>query len=375
MPVAIAGLGIPGMTMPPPGSSVPATCQTNLLTVDGNPVGVRILGTTAAALNRQGSGLAIQACGPGVDATGALHLGPGPHVLRTTPGQQTGIDLDRLVLGSAEGGAPRALPGPGGSGQGASGASGASGPAVTVTEQTATSTTLQVAGPSGSPFWLVLGESLDKGWTAHVTGKGGRSLGAPKLIDGYASGWLIPPSQAATLNITLRWTPQGFENTALWLSGLGALVCVVLSALAGGYALRSYPAPKAGRLPDRPTFYRPWRSFDPGLDRRRAVVVVAICGAVAWLLIGWLWGLVVAGIVAVSLLRGRWQALPAAAAVTGVLASGLFVTQQQLANNYRLSLDWPQHFNSVSALAWIGVALLAADALVRHLQARRPRRQ
>jgi hypothetical protein len=55
--------------------------------------------------------------------------------------------------------------------------------------------------------------------------------------------------------------------------------------------------------------------------------------------------------------------------------AGLFVTQQQLAHNYRLALDWPQHFNSVSGLTWVGVALLVADALVRHLQARRPRRQ
>jgi hypothetical protein len=374
LPVGIAELGIPGVTVAPAGSSVPATCQTNLLTVDGNPVGVRILGATAAAADRQGSSLAIQACGPGVDATGALHVGPGPHVIHTTPGQQTGIDLDRLVLASAEGGAPLAMPGGGTPG------TAASSPSVRVVSQAATSTKIQVAG-SNTPFWLVLGESLDKGWSARITGKGSRSLGRPQLIDGYANGWLITPSSSSTggssgpLNITLSWTPQGSEITALWMSSLGALACVALAAMAGGYALRSYPAPKAGRLPDRPTFFRPWRSFDPGLDARRAAITVIICGLVAWLLIGWLWGLVVAGVVLVGLRRGTWQAVPPAVAVAGVLLAGLFVTQQQLARNYRLSLDWPQHFNSVSGVTWVGVALLAADALVRHIQARRPRRQ
>jgi hypothetical protein len=376
LPVAIAELGIPGVTMSPAGTSVPATCQTNLVTVDGNPVGVRILGATAAAADRLGSSLAIQACGPGVDATGALHLGPGPHVIRTAPGQQTGIDLDRLVLASAEGGVPLAMPG-GGSG---TPGSAASSPSVRVVSQASTSARIQVAA-SNTPFWLVLGQSLDKGWSARITGKGGHSLGRPQLINGYANGWLITPSSSSSagssgpLNITLSWRPQGVEITALWLSGLGALACVALAAMAGGYALRSYPAPKAGRLPDRPTFFRPWRSFDPGLDGRRAAVTVIVCGVVAFLLMGWLWALVVTGVVLVGLRRGTWQAVPPAVAVAAVLVAGLFVTQQQLAHNYRLALDWPQHFNSVSGLTWVGVALLVADALVRHLQARRPRRQ
>jgi hypothetical protein len=144
--------------------------------------------------------------------------------------------------------------------------------------------------------------------------------------------------------------------------------------MAGAYALRSYPAPNAGRLPDRPLFFRPWRSFDPVLEGRRGAAVVIISTAVAWFLIGWLPAVVVGGIVVLGLRRGKWQAVPAASAVAAIVVAGLFVTQQQLARNYRLSLDWPQHFNSVSALAWIGVALLAADALIRHIQARRPRR-
>jgi hypothetical protein len=280
-------------------------------------------------------------------------------VIRTAAGQTTGIDLDRLVLGSGPGGAP----------QGVQPASADRGPAVTVVKQAATSARIQVAG-STTPYWLVLGQSLDKGWTARI---GGKSLGPSRLINGYANGWLIPP-QPGPATITLSWSTQGWENSALWLSGLGALGCVAVAAMAGAYALRPYPAPNAGRLPDRPVFFRPWRSFDPVLEGRRGAVVVVISTAVAWFLIGWLPALVVGGIVLLGLRRGKWQAVPAAAAVAGIVVAGLFVTQQQLAHNYRLSLDWPQHFNTVSGVAWVGVALLAADALVRHLQARRPRR-
>ena len=62
-------------------------------------------------------------------------------------------------------------------------------------------------------------------------------------------------------------------------------------------------------------------------------------------------------------------------AVAAVAVTGLFVTQQQLAYHYPLVLEWPQHFDAVAGLAWVGIALLAADALVRHLRGRRPRRQ
>ncbi|HSS09924.1 MAG TPA: alpha-(1-_3)-arabinofuranosyltransferase family protein, partial [Acidimicrobiales bacterium] len=76
LPVGIAELGLPSLVEAPAGTSVPGTCRTDLFTVDGKPVGLRVLGSTAEAARRDG--LAIQPCGPGVDATGAVSLGPGP---------------------------------------------------------------------------------------------------------------------------------------------------------------------------------------------------------------------------------------------------------------------------------------------------------
>ena len=77
-------------------------CQSNLLTIDGRPVSIRVTGSTAAALD--GDTLTVQACGP--DA-GGITLGPGPHVVQSTSGHLTGFDIDQLVLDSAPGGGAR----------------------------------------------------------------------------------------------------------------------------------------------------------------------------------------------------------------------------------------------------------------------------
>jgi hypothetical protein len=247
-----------------------------------------------------------------------------------------------------------------------------------VLAQGRTSAKLQVLAPSSAPttpFWLVLGQSHNKGWKAEITGKGGHSLGSPRLIDGYANGWLVTPTPGAPMAITLTWTPQGTETSALWLSALAAVMCLSLAVFSVRYFLRSTPAPRAGRLPERPAAYRPWKSFEPGLSWRRNLAVVLGCGLAAALIIGWLAGPVVAAIVALGLLGGKWRALPAAVAVLALALSGLYVIAVQLSHRDRLALEWPQHSDPVAGLAWVGIALLAADALLRHLQARRPRRQ
>src|SRR5262249_19528500 len=146
LPVGIAELGIPGVTVPPAGTSVPSVCRTDLLTVDGKPVGLRILGSTQSAAERDG--LSIQACRPALDRSGVLALGSGAHVIRTTPGRVTGIDMDRLVLGSDKGGGPLAgevvASAAVASDQALPSASPASSPAVRVISQDATSAHVEV---------------------------------------------------------------------------------------------------------------------------------------------------------------------------------------------------------------------------------------
>jgi hypothetical protein len=241
----------------------------------------------------------------------------------------------------------------------------AAGPAVTVLSQGRTSGRVRVTAPSAAPFWLVLGQSLDKGWTAHVDG--GPSLGAPRRIDGYANGWLVHGTPGQVMTISLRWTPQSRVRIGLWVSAIGALLCI---ALVLGSGTRRGP-----RLVERPIGYRPWRSPDPPLAARRSFLVVVGSALLGWLLIGWAAGLIVAAIVAVALNRSRLQVAPALVAVAGVALSGAYVTASQIDHHFPLALEWPQRFEAVRVLAWVAVLLLGIDAFVRHVQARWNRRQ
>ena len=74
----------------------------------------------------------------------------------------------------------------------------------------ATSWKLQVTG-ANEPFWLVLGETQNRGWEASVDG--GPSLGGSTLIDGFANGWKVDPAafgvgRSGTFEVSLDWTPQ-----------------------------------------------------------------------------------------------------------------------------------------------------------------------
>ena len=73
----------------------------NLLTIDGAPVSVEIVGSTSAALAN--GEMTVEPCGADGDG---IHLAAGTHVLQTAPGHTpaSGWNLDQLVLDSAPGG-------------------------------------------------------------------------------------------------------------------------------------------------------------------------------------------------------------------------------------------------------------------------------
>ena len=94
-----------------------------------------------------------------------------------------------------------------------------------VDHQTRTSYDLTVSGAT-EPFWLVLGQSHNAGWTATVDGE---RLDAPVLVDGYANGWEVGPGE--TVEVHLEWTPQKVVDLALWASLLAVIAVEVLSWL------------------------------------------------------------------------------------------------------------------------------------------------
>ena len=82
LPVGIAEVGLAGLQVPTAPTSLPGTCRSDLVTVDGTPMPVKITGSTTTAEGR--GALTVQACDD------ALRLSPGSHILRTAKGVNTG---------------------------------------------------------------------------------------------------------------------------------------------------------------------------------------------------------------------------------------------------------------------------------------------
>ena len=103
LPIGIAELAIPGLPhsrLAP--ATLPGTCRSDLLSVDGAPVPIAITGSVASA--EANGALQVQGCG---SAAAGVTLAAGSHLLQTQPGFTPGIgvDVDSLVLDSAPGGA------------------------------------------------------------------------------------------------------------------------------------------------------------------------------------------------------------------------------------------------------------------------------
>ncbi len=412
-PVAIAEAGIPGLKMPPVPPQLPAGCQSNLISIDNKPVSVKIVGSTSRASSLQG--MSIAPCGP--DASG-ITLGPGYHTVQTVSGHATGWNIDRLILDSAPGGGPEpaasppvtpsasasTLPNPPAPGQT---------PATTVRKVSPTMWHIGV-GAASKPFWLVLGESINRGWTA--TTSNGHSLGAPQLIDGFANGWYVNPAKLGLsgkkpFSITLNWTPQNLIWIALLLSGLGLLACLILGLWPlgmwprGGASAESSLSEPDGRRkrrwlrrrhlrharetdvgPDpapghvahdatRPSFVREPDTHGPRLSSpltaggkrpRIPIIIVAtvVSGGIAAVTITPVAGLAIAALTACATTLGPTRWLLGLGALGSVTASGAYTTIMQAIHHYPPGAFWPGHFATASQLAWLGLAMLTADVVV-----------
>ena len=74
VPAAIAELGIPGVTRPAPAPVLDSGCRTDLATLDGQPLPIRVSGDTGTA--SQHGALQLEACG-----AAPVHLSAGQHIL------------------------------------------------------------------------------------------------------------------------------------------------------------------------------------------------------------------------------------------------------------------------------------------------------
>jgi hypothetical protein len=336
MPVAIAELGVPGLRVSTAPAAFDSTqCRADLLSIDGRPVPVRLAGDTAAAARLEP--FTVESCEP------ATTLDAGRHEIVTAIGRDVGIDVDRLVLQSRWEARPASAA-----------------PRVDVVGSSRTSYDLRVTGATpGQAFWLVLGQSHNAGW--HASG----GLGPPRLVDGYANGWLVRPSSSAPLDITLTWTPQRGVNLALILSALGLLLCLAL-------AVRRLSRP--GVVASAVSGTTP----APGTDNCRKplsvpVVVLAalVTGAVASFVLDPVDGAIAAAGVVVALVWRRYGRLAVGlAAAALVAATGAYVAWAQHRYRYPPEFEWPTFFPRAHTLALAALALLGATAVAEIVQRR-----
>jgi hypothetical protein len=352
-PVGIAELGAPGLRAVVPTGAFDSGCRDDLVTIDGDPVTVQIRGDVADAV--AGGAMRLTLCGRGVE------LSAGDHTLRSAVGRDEGIDVDRLVLSS------RAADGrkvPVVSDEDTTASGGPAGPKVTIQEQGRTSATVEVA-PRDEPTWFVLGQSNSTGWEATA---GGRNLGPPTVIDGYANGWLLPAG-ADPLTVELRWTPQRVVFGGLIASGLAVIACLVVVVI----GLRRRRRPRAVTLTpagEQPAAFRPsvlWRSDGAPPSVRAAVVTVLLGTALSAAVIGPAAGIVVGAVTLAVLRVRRARALTVLGPAVALAISGLYTIVSQARHNLPAGFEWPSYFPKVHQVAYVGVALLLVDVVADRL--------
>jgi hypothetical protein len=374
LPLGIAEIGIPGATATPTPAALPGNCVSNLLTIDGQPISVAVVGSTQQGLD--GGEEQIVPCGP--DAKG-ITLSAGPHIVESaaghgppcasTPTTCTGWNIDQLALDSAPGGAAgsSATPTSAGTPQLVATQPGAA-PTVTSTSVHIDSHGADVTGAT-EPFELVLGQSVNNGFRAVATpakgapaGSHSVELGQSQLVDGFANGWQVTAADlhalgGSSFTVEVTWTPQQKIWVALAASAATLLLCLLLGFLplrarrwVRAHLPRRLRGPVGPEAPERPTvpFDAAVLTFPgapaPKAQRRRgwlrfprALLIGAVCGGAALLVTPPLAGLVVAGAVVLGLLVPWARVL---ASVAGVKAGNLI---------------------------WLGAALLLADGVISAL--------
>ena len=365
-PVGVAELGIPGMRLSTAPRRVPAHCRDDLLTIDGEPFAVQIVGDHRDAEVLRP--LEIRPCDPSDPTTAAtLELSSGEHVLRSTPGNITAVDIDRLVLTSAVG---DAAPGVDAGRVTGISAEPSVAPAVSVEEEGRTSMRVRIEGALEA-FWLVLGESKNAGWSARIVG--GDSLGSSRLVDGYANGWRIDPEGGGAFEVEVTWVPQRRVAASLVVSALGMILCASIAAatwrrrrsgsIGTGDGASARPA-------SAPVLANPFVGVSGPVPA--FVVVVGALGAgvgAAAVVAPWV-GLVVAALVAAALARPGVRGVLALLPPVLLGLAGLYIAYMQHRDRVPPVFEWPTMFPRARTLGWLAIVLLGADAVVEVLRAR-----
>jgi arabinofuranan 3-O-arabinosyltransferase len=343
LPVGIVEVG-DGVTAIEASDVLDTGCRSDLVTLDGQPVPVRITGSTVDARARQP--LTVEVC------DGPLDLAAGSHRLRIRPGPWSGFDLDRVVLV-----APSIHD---------AATDEQSGPELLVTAESRTSIdiTTNAINSELRPFWLVLGQSHSDGWRLTLDGAtvdGTASDVPPVLIDGFANGWLVTPASGigGSIGLHLQWTPQRL----VWL-GLGlSLIATVGCLLVAWRGRRDIGA----QWPEPPRFVPGHRRRTTPVGLVTATLSAAAVGGFALVNLPggsvWLWA---APFIALSTWAGLRGVVPQrTTALVGLASMGVattWIAVDQIRFRFPRDFVWPLFFDQVHVLGVVAVLLLAAAA-------------
>lgn len=349
LPVGVAEVAIDGVPTVAAPTRLDTGCREDLLTIDGEPVPIRVAGEWASLV--AGDAVPAELCGP-VD----VQLDAGEHVVRSAPGAETGIDIDRVVLQAPGVAAPQTAV------------------AVSTSAGRASRSYDVAACPDGC--WFVQGEGWNRGWSARL---GGESLGPPLTLDGGMNAWWLPPSTDAR-TVELRWTPQRTMWIALAVSGLAVAACIVLAVLPAIRRRRS-PAGDAAR-PDSALMGGPVEPVEVG-PALAFVARPATTAVVAWGLAALALGVLVSGVAwgivgAAALVAGMWTGYRWIAAAAGaglVAACGLYLVLHEQRGRFGAGFGWVGEFSAIHRPVLAAVVLLVSNVVVaewaRHGQPRR----
>lgn len=350
LPVSIAEVDLGGVAVKPLAKQFDSGCRTDLVRVDGEQIAVRVAGETNAAM--AGHPMPIVAC------DGPVSISGGDHRFRTTPGRDTGLDVDQLVWCSAAGGPACGadqllLPAPAVD----------DGPLVSIQTQDDSTIDVEVTGATpGQPFWLVLGQSQNPGWEIIDTDD---EHSPSQLVNGYANGFLVTPD-AEAMELTMRFTPQNRVDVALLLSGLGVIAALILIALS---AKATGPAPIPLHEPLRRLRAFTWEGALP--TRRDAIVVGLLTGVMAGLISTPLLGLVVGVVAGFATRREGWRPIFTIGPAIVLSVCALYIIGFQFRNNIGPGLHWPQDTGRLHPFGILAVVLLAVDVVIEQTWQRR----
>jgi arabinofuranan 3-O-arabinosyltransferase len=340
LPVGISEINGDGIVPAALPAHLDTPCDATALSIDGRSVGVQLSATIADLF--AGRPATTLPCG-----SASLALGPGEHIVRSTPGAASGIDIDRVVLSSAGAAPPAPSPAV----------------AATVTDNGKTDRTVRVdACPQGC--WFVFGEGYSTGWTASLDG---HSLGAPSQVDGGFNGWYLPPSET-TRTIHLTFTGQRTLWIGLALTTLGLVLCIALIVLDRRRI--------AVDDPDRPVLASPWDRRPwaaTTLWRSPALLATAATLVVGVLVIDPLWGILCAAITAVGCFVVRRPRLVGWVAVLIALYIGAVMVRRVTSLHPFANAGWPGQFEDLHHLGLTVVVLLVGSAIATPRPPRRSR--